>query len=82
MADDIHPHGVNGTVALRRRASSAVHQSGEQPSDTLDNRNKPVIKDLLRGFWVSRHLVVLLEMALAVGIVSARHGGRRRFPLA
>ncbi|MDT7715996.1 MAG: hypothetical protein QOH09_1988 [Pseudonocardiales bacterium] len=77
MADDIHPHGVNGTVALRRRASSAVHQSGEQASDTETNRSS---KGLLRGFWGSRHLVVLLEMALAAGIVSARYGGGRRFP--
>ena len=40
---------------IKAKGVLATHQSGEAgPSGTLDKRNKPGIRDLLRGFWASR----------------------------
>jgi hypothetical protein len=61
-----HPTGVEQVaqppLEVRRRHCCikakgvlATHQNGEAgPSGTLKNRNKPGIRDLLRGFWASR----------------------------
>jgi hypothetical protein len=44
-----------GHCCIKAKGVLATHQSGEAgPSGTLKNRNKPGIRDLLRGFWASR----------------------------
>jgi hypothetical protein len=40
---------------IKAKGVLATHQSGEAgPSGTSENRNKPGIRDPLRGFWASR----------------------------
>jgi hypothetical protein len=44
-----------GHCCIKAKGVLAVHQSSESgPSNTLENRNKPGIQSMLRGFWAGK----------------------------